>query len=163
MDDALLALRLLLLVAAANVAPIAGKRLLGTRWAWPVDGGLRFLDGRPLLGPAKTWRGLALGAVAGAVLGPLLGFTAALGALAALLSLAGDLLASFTKRRLGVPSSGRAFFLDQVPEALLPLLVLRATLDLSWPVVAGVTLAFLLLETPAARLSYRLGLRDRPY
>lgn len=163
MDDVLLGLRLLLLLAAANVAPIAGKRLLGTRAAWPVDGGLRFVDGRPLLGASKTWRGLLLGTAAAALLAPLLGFTAAAGAMAGLSSLAGDLLASFTKRRLGVPSSGRAFGLDQVPEALLPLLVLRETLGLSWPVVAGVTLAFLLLETPAARLSFRLGLRDRPY
>jgi CDP-2,3-bis-(O-geranylgeranyl)-sn-glycerol synthase len=163
MDDALLGARLLLLLAAANVAPILGKRLLGARAGWPVDGGRRFLDGRPLLGPSKTWRGLLLGTAAGALLAPLLGFTWAVGAMAGLLSLAGDLLASFTKRRLGVPSSGQAFGLDQVPEALLPLLVLRETLDLSWPVLAGVTLAFLLLETPAARLSYRLGLRDRPY
>jgi hypothetical protein len=45
----------------------------------------------------------------------------------------------------------------------VPLLLLRAMLDLSWAMVAGVTLAFLLCETPAARLSYRLGIRETPW
>lgn len=163
MDALWLGARLLLLLAAANTAPIVASRLLGERGAWPLDGGLRFIDGRPLLGPSKTWRGLLLAGLCGALLAPLLGWPAGTGAALALLSLAGDALSSFTKRRLGVPTSGRAFGLDQVPEALLPLLVLRGSLDLPWAVVIGVTLAFLLLETPAARLSHRFGLRDRPY
>lgn len=163
MEELWIGLRLLLLVSAANMAPILVKRLLGPRWAWPIDGGLHLPDGRPLLGASKTWRGLAAGTLAATLLAPLLGLSLGTGALGGLLSLAGDALSSFIKRRLGVPPSGRAFGIDQVPEALLPMLALRATLGLSWPVVLGVTLAFLLLETPAARVSYRLGLRDRPY
>lgn len=163
MDEIWLGLRLLLLLTAANTAPIALKRMLGRRWDAPIDGGHRFLDGRPWLGPSKTWRGLAAAVLACMLLGPVLGFSPDAGALAGLLAMAGDALSSFLKRRLDVPPSGRAFGIDQIPEALLPLLALRASLDLSWALVAAVALAFLLLETPAARLSYRLGLRDRPY
>lgn len=163
MDEAWLGLRLLVLLTVANSAPILLKRVLGTRWAPPLDGGLQWRDGRPLLGPSKTWRGLLGATLAAAAAAPLLGFAVAAGALAGLFTMLGDALASFTKRRMGIPSSGQAFGLDQVPEALLPLLVLRQSLDLPWMVVAGVTIAFLLLETPAAWLSHRLGLRDRPY
>ena len=163
MDDFWLALRLLLLLAVANNAPIAAKLLLGPRWDRPIDGGLVFVDHRPLLGRSKTWRGLLAAVLLSALLAPLLGFGAATGALAGGLAMMGDALASFTKRRLGVPPSGRAFGLDQLPEALLPLLVLQEPLQLSWPVLTGVALAFLLLETPAARLAHRAGWRDTPH
>ena len=53
----LIYLKLLVLIIVANLAPIVGQRMLGNRFASPLDCGLRFLDGRPLLGPSKTWRG----------------------------------------------------------------------------------------------------------
>ena len=163
MDDLWLGVRLLALLTVANSAPIVAKRLLGARWNAPIDAGKRFVDGEPLLGPSKTWRGLAAAIVACALAAPLLGFSVDQGALAALLAMAGDAVSSFSKRRLRIAPSDQAFGLDQVPEALLPLLALRAGLDLSWMLVAGVTLAFLLFEIPAAWLSHRMGLRDRPY
>lgn len=163
MDDFWLALRLLLLLTVANNAPIAAKLLLGDRWNSPIDGGLLFLDKQPLLGRSKTWRGVLSAVLATALLAPVLGFGIATGALVGSLTMAGDALASFAKRRLGVPPSGRSFGLDQVPEALLPLLVLHESLQLSWPIIAGVALAFLLLETPAARLAHRVGWRDTPH
>ena len=48
------------LIGAANAAPVALKRLLSDRYSTPVDGGLILRDGRRLLGPPKTWRGIAL-------------------------------------------------------------------------------------------------------
>ena len=75
----------------------------------------------------------------------------------------GDALSSFVKRRLNIASSGRATGIDQIPEALLPLIVIRGVLELSLPEVAAITLAFFVLEMPLARLFFRLGLRDRPY
>ena len=163
MDAAWLGLRLLALLTLANSAPILLKRVLGARGAAPLDAGLSWRDGRPLLGASKTWRGLAAATLAAALAAPLLGISASTGALLGFLAMMGDALSSFAKRRLGVPPSGRAFGLDQVPEALLPLLVLRESQGWPWTVVAGVTLAFLLLEVPAAWLAHRIGLRDRPY
>jgi len=163
MDDLLLSVRLLLLLGAANTAPIAAKHLLGRRWSAPLDAGLRFIDGRPLLGSSKTLRGF-VAAVAGAALAAvLLGFSLSLGAEVGALAMLGDALSSFVKRRFGVAPSGRATGIDQIPEALLPLLVVRSALGLSLLQIAAITLAFFALEIPLARLAFRLGLRDRPH
>jgi len=56
---ALAILQSLILVSTANTAPVALARLLGARFARPIDGGLVLRDGHPLLGRSKTWRGLA--------------------------------------------------------------------------------------------------------
>jgi CDP-2,3-bis-(O-geranylgeranyl)-sn-glycerol synthase len=158
-----LGLRLLLLLAAANIAPIAAKRWLGGRWSTPLDGGLHFVDGRPLLGPSKTVRGTVAAVIAATASAAALGVPIAAGALIGVTAMAGDALASFAKRRLGVPPSGRATVLDQLPESLLPLLAVQDMLQLPATLILGVTLAFFVLEMPLARWSYRLGLRDHPY
>lgn len=67
MNDIWQGLQLLLLLAVANNAPIAAKRFLGHRWDFPLDGGIRLRDGRPLLGPSKTLRGV-IAAVASSTL-----------------------------------------------------------------------------------------------
>lgn len=163
MEDLWLAFRLLCLVGVANAAPILAKRLLGERWGAPLDGGARFVDGRALLGPAKTLRGVAAAVLATALAAPLLGLPLETGALIGAMAMAGDALSSFVKRRLGIVPSGRAIGLDQLPEALLPLLAVQGALDLSLVQIVSVVAAFFALETPVARLAFRLGLRDRPY
>ena len=163
MDDLWLGVRLLVLLGAVNAAPIVAKRLLGARWAWPLDGGLHFVDGRRLLGSSKTVRGLVAAVAAGALGSVLLGLPAGAGATVGAAAMAGDALSSFVKRRLGVAPSGRATGLDQVPEALLPLVVVRDVLGLDWLHVVVVTAAFVALEIPLARWAHRLGLRDQPY
>ncbi|SCK27769.1 Putative integral membrane protein DUF46 [Variovorax sp. HW608] len=163
MDVFWLGVRLLLLLTAANGAPILFKSMLGEYWCTPIDFGHPFFDGRPWLGPSKTWRGLAAAVTAAAVVAPVLGFPPDVGALFGFLAMIGDVLSSFVKRRLDVAPSGQAFGIDQVPESLLPLLVMQHALAIPWPVIGGVTLAFLLMETPVAWLFHRLGLRDRPY
>jgi CDP-2,3-bis-(O-geranylgeranyl)-sn-glycerol synthase len=156
-------LRLLLVLAAANTAPLVAKAVLGARGAAPLDAGLVFVDGRPLLGPSKTWRGAACGIAAATLAALVLGMGAATGAVLGATAMAGDALASFAKRRLRIAPSGRAWGLDQVPESLLPLLVLQGWRPVGWPVVVAAAVAFLLLEPPLARLWHRLGWRDQPY
>lgn len=163
MDDLWLGVRLLLLLGVANGAPIAVKRLLGARWAAPLDGGLHFVDGRRVLGPSKTVRGVVAAVVCTALGAMLLGLAPGMGAAIGAAAMAGDALSSFVKRRLGVEPSGRATGIDQVPEALLPLIVVRDALGLGWLHVAVVTAAFFALEIPLARWAHRIGLRDRPY
>lgn len=158
-----LAVRLLLVLAAANTSPILAKRWLGQRWSWPLDGGLCFIDGRRLLGPSKTLRGLVASVACSTLVAAVLALPLEAGATMGGVAMLGDALSSFVKRRLGVEPSGRAAGLDQVPEALLPLLAVRTTLHLSWPLILGVTLAFFLLEIPAARWWFHAGWRDRPY
>jgi CDP-2,3-bis-(O-geranylgeranyl)-sn-glycerol synthase len=51
---------------AANMTPVFAARIL-PRWNAPIDGGKLAKDGRPILGRSKTWRGLASGALVGAL------------------------------------------------------------------------------------------------
>lgn len=163
MDDIWTSFRLLLLLGVANTAPLVAKRLFGPRWPAPLDGGLIFFDGRPLLGSSKTIRGLVAAVTATALGALLLGVPVTVGALLGGGAMLGDAIASFIKRRLGVAPSGRATGLDQIPEALLPLLMLNAVLGLTFVQIVAITLAFLVLEIPLAWMSHRLGLRDQPY
>lgn len=153
----------LLLLLLANGAPILAQRLLNERLDWALDGGRRFVDGRPLLGPAKSWRGLAASLLVTPLVAILLGLGWELGARLALLAMAGDAMASFTKRRLGVPPHGRVPLLDQLPEALLPLWLMRGELGLGWGQVLAVALAFMLVDMVLSPLLYQLRIRRRPY
>ncbi len=155
--------RLLLLLVVVNGAPILARWLLGSRGAWPVDGGRRFADGRPLLGPAKTWRGLFAALLAGILAAPLLDLSPLLGLELAAAAMAGDLLSSFLKRRLGYASSSMALGLDQIPEALLPALLAMPYLQLSLAEVLWVVALFFAVELLLSRLLYRLGIRREPY
>jgi len=158
-----LILKLLVLMAVANSTPIFAKKLLGDRFAWPVDGGLRFFDGRPLFGRSKTLRGVVLALIATTVAAMPLGYPAAVGLVVAAGAMAGDLLSSFIKRRLALPSSARATGLDQVPESLLPMLLCVPALGPSVAdIVIGVTL-FFVGEVVLSRLLYRWGWRDHPH
>lgn len=120
------ALRLVLLLGAANSAPPLAALLLQGRCPWPVDLGLTLTDGRRLFGTHKTWRGLVAGTLAGGLAGVVLGFGAGTGLVAGALALVGDLLSSFLKRRLGRASGQDVPGLDQFFEAALPLALLHA-------------------------------------
>lgn len=156
-------LQLLVLLGIANGAPVLAKKLLDGIAAWPLDGGMHFYDGRPLFGRSKTVRGIILSLIATTAAAPLLELRPAVGALLAATAMAGDLFSSFVKRRLGRPPSGRATGLDQIPEALLPLIACRSALSLTAADILVGVAAFFAGEVVLSRLFYRLGLRDRPY
>jgi len=153
----------LLVLLAANGAPILARLALGGRWRRPVDGGRVLSDGRPLFGPKKTLAGL----VAALLASTLLAWTLDLGWLVGLLSgaaaMLGDLLSSFLKRRMGLRPSAMALGLDQIPESLFPLALCAPLLGLSWTRVLLLTLAFVVLELLLSRIAFHLGLRRHPY
>ncbi len=155
--------KMLVLLVIANGAPILGKKIFGTAFSQRLDGGIKLRDGRPLFGPSKTLRGLVLSIVATALAAIVLGCSWIDGALISALSMLGDLASSFVKRRLGFPPSSMAPGLDQIPESLLPSLVLKARLGLAAWDIAGVVLAFIALDLLLSRLLFGLHLRDRPY
>lgn len=162
-DHFLLIVEVLMLLGVANGTPIFAKRLFGQRFSAPLDGGLKFLDGRPLFGPSKTVRGLVLSVACTTLAAPLLGFEWITGAGLASASMFGDLLSSFIKRRLGLRTHSQAFGLDQVPESLLPLLLLQEHLGLGGGDIALIVTVFIALELLLSRLLYKLHIRDRPY
>jgi len=122
---------LILLLVVANGTPLLLSELLGSWLDTPLDGNLRLADGRPLLGPAKTVRGLSGSILATALAAPLFGLAPLQGGAFGLLAMLGDLLSSFTKRRLGIATSRSAPLLDQLPETLLPLLVMQPVLGMN--------------------------------
>lgn len=153
----------LLLVLAANGAPILATRLLGTRFALPLDGGLRLADGEYLLGPHKTLRGLLAAIAASTILARLLGLPAGLGGAVGLAAMMGDAATSFLKRRRRLGSGDRAGVLDQLPETLLPLLVLHLAGRLDLPGLAAALLFVLATAVLLSRILHGLGIRERPY
>ncbi len=153
----------LLMLVIVNGAPIVARALLRDRLAAPLDGHRLAPDGRPWLGNSKTIRGVVAAVLAGAISAPLLGYSPTMGGALGLLAMSGDLLSSFTKRRLGIPSSGMALGLDQIPEVLLPLVALRAPLGLSWQDVVMEVALFLIVELALSKLLFHLRLRKRPY
>ena len=159
----MLVLELLLLLIIANGAPIAARNLLNDRWDCPIDAGWQMWDGRPLFGASKTVRGLIASLMLTSLCALLLGWPLMLGLVIAMFAMIGDLLSSFIKRRLNVPPSGMALGLDQVPESLLPLLVVKADLGLEMGQVVELTAAFLVLELVLSRILYRLKIRQRPF
>ena len=156
-------LRLLALLVLANGAPIIARHLLGDCCSWPVDGGMRTPAGQPVLGPSKTLRGVVTAMLLTSAAAPLVGIAWHWGTAIGGFAMLGDLLASFTKRRLGYPPSSQAVGLDQIPESLLPLLVIAPVFNLRWWSVLVVVLGFCVVVPLLSRLFYLMGIRRRPY
>lgn len=154
---------LLLLIMVANGAPLPPTRLLGSHLDRPLDGGVRLADGHELFGNAKTLRGVAAAITLTPLAAVILQRHWTDGLLIAVAAMFGDLLASFVKRRMGIAPHGMAFGLDQIPESLLPALLVRSRFELGWPELAFLVTVFTILELLLSRLLYRLRLRDRPY
>jgi len=139
-------LKLLVLIIVANLAPVIGQTMLRNRFAYPLDLGLRFLDGRPLLGSSKTWRGYLFTIPITILCAWAEGLDMATGLVFSLSALVGDSLTSFIKRRLGLVSGAQAPGLDQVLESLLPLLVVQHRFDLVLSGILGVVMTFIILD-----------------
>jgi CDP-2,3-bis-(O-geranylgeranyl)-sn-glycerol synthase len=77
-----------------------------------------------------------------------------LGAQFGALSMLGDSLSSAWKRRAGHAPGYEAFGLDQLPEALLPLIVLRVPLNLSWYPIVLIAVVFAVLDIVGTRVRH---------
>ena len=147
-------LKALILLGVAHTAPWATGYLLADRLAAPIDAGMRLRDGRRLLGDHKTWRGLAAAMLTCALVAALLGYSFALGIAFAALALAGDAASSLIKRRLRLEPGAECPGLDQIPEALTPLLALSTPLGigpLAACILTGVFMAADLVAMPMRR------------
>jgi CDP-diglyceride synthetase len=156
-------LQLLFLIALANGSPVVAKLICGKHLAHPLDGNIQFVDGRPLFGASKTARGILVSVLVTSAGAPLLGVTLETGLIVAITAMTGDLLSSFLKRRLGLPPSSKAVGLDQVPEALFPLLACRQAFSLTLLDIAAGTALFVVGELLLSPVLFRLRIRDRPY
>jgi CDP-diglyceride synthetase len=143
------------LLITANAAPVVVGKLARDRGAQPLDFGRVMPDGERLFGSHKTWRGLVSGIAACAVLAALLGLPAWLGAGFAAVSLLADACSSAAKRRMRVKPGSEVLWLDQLAEALLPLLVFAEPLGLQLGEIAAVTACFIIIDAATAGLRHR--------
>jgi hypothetical protein len=150
--NAWIIIKLVLLLVITNGAPVLARLLLGQRFNQPLDRTLQFIDKKPLLGPAKTVRGIISSIFLTTLMAPLFDLSLAQGSLFALLTMCGDLVSSFIKRRLGITSSRSAPLLDQLPETLLPLWVMHPVLKETLQEACAAMLIFVVLDWLASML-----------
>lgn len=155
--------KLVFLLMLANGAPVAVKDLLHRRLAYPLDAGVKLPDHHRLFGRSKTVRGIAASLFATSAGAAAVGLRWQTGLKISAVAMAGDLCSSFLKRRMDVPSSGKATGIDQVPESLLPLLAVQQELSLSAAEITAGVSAFVVSEMLFSILLYRMHLRDHPY
>lgn len=129
----------------------------------PIDFGRRLPDRMPLFGHSKTWRGAAAAVLFCVVAAAVLGYSVEIGALVAVYAIAGDLFSSFVKRRLGMPPHSMAPLLDQVPESLLPAVMLKDVFELDTESIIILVCAFIIAELLLSYIFYKLGIRKKPY
>jgi len=158
-----LILKFVLLLAIANGTPVMAEKLLGRFLSYPLDAGKTFVDGRPLFGPSKTIRGIVIAVIATSACAPVLGVPWPIGSLIAVTAMAGDLISSFTKRRMGRLASSRALGLDQIPESLLPALACTSLFALTVADVIVVVAVFSVGELLLSRLLFKMHIRKEPY
>ena len=156
-------LQLLLLIIIANGSPILIHKLLNGAFDHAVDFGQKLPDNRRIFGSSKTWRGIIAALAATTAAAWLLGYHPETGMLIAVYAMFGDLVSSFIKRRLSMPPSSMAPFLDQVPESLFPALMLMDSFGLDLFAVILLVLTFVILELGLSHILYRWGIRKRPY
>ncbi|MBU7013577.1 MAG: CDP-2,3-bis-(O-geranylgeranyl)-sn-glycerol synthase [Theionarchaea archaeon] len=140
----------------------------------PIDGGRTFVDGNPFLGKGKTVRGLAVGILSAIIVASIqsvmeytfnpviFGFLMGSGAML------GDMVKSFFKRRLNIQSGRPLPLLDQldfVIGALVMYYLFGPHVLSNFRALPGVTIAIVVILTPAAHLSlnvlgYKLGLKN---
>jgi CDP-2,3-bis-(O-geranylgeranyl)-sn-glycerol synthase len=135
----------------------------------PLDFGKNFLDGRPVFGKNKTFRGFFSGLVVGTAVGllesVLFQYPIFFGLLLSLGALFGDLAGAFVKRRLGMAPGQLMPIVDQIDFILgailfsFPALSAFLSLELALAMLV-VTLPVHLLTNFAA---YRLGLKSNPW
>ena len=130
-----------------HVLEFIARKLLSSRFDTPLDGNLVLWDGQRLLGSSKTIRGVIAATLTTTAIFMILDMPVLTGFFFGLSAMLGDSLSSFVKRRARLNPGDSVPWLDQIPEALLPVLLVRASLELDWFQVVVVVIGFTLANT----------------
>jgi CDP-2,3-bis-(O-geranylgeranyl)-sn-glycerol synthase len=147
----------------ANATPvIAGG-------GFPIDFGRKFVDGKPIFGKNKTFRGFFVGLFIGTSVGLLesaiFNYSIFFGLLLSLGALFGDLAGAFVKRRLGISPGNLLPIVDQVDfvAGALVFSLLLSSPALSWGLALTILLITLPIHLVTNFVAYRLGLKRNPW
>jgi CDP-2,3-bis-(O-geranylgeranyl)-sn-glycerol synthase len=147
----------------ANAIPVI------TGGGLPIDFGRKFVDGKPIFGKNKTFRGffsgLAVGMIIGFVESIFLDHPVTLGLLLSLGALFGDLTGAFVKRRLGLSPGDLLPFVDQFDFIVGAILF---SLPIFLQILSFQLVITVLVVTPPIHLltnfaAYKLGLKSNPW
>ena len=147
-------LHLLLLIIIANGAPVLVRLLLKDHLDLAVDFGRNFADDNRIFGSSKTWRGVIAALLVTPIAASALGYSFETGGHIALFAVLGDLFSSFIKRRLGMAPSSKAFLLDQVPESLMPALIVMQNFHLGVTDISLLVFVFLIVDLVMTYMLY---------
>ncbi|HEY4675456.1 MAG TPA: CDP-2,3-bis-(O-geranylgeranyl)-sn-glycerol synthase [Candidatus Bathyarchaeia archaeon] len=133
----------------------------------PLDFGKNFVDGKPLFGKNKTFRGfffgLAIGTAVGLLESWLFNYPILFGLLLSLGALLGDLFGAFVKRRLGIAPGGLLPVVDQV-DFIVGALVFSLPLQIvSWELAVAVLIITPPIHVLTNFVAYKLGLKNNPW
>ena len=132
-----------------------------------LDFGKKFLDGKPIFGKNKTFRGfffgLAIGIVAGLAENVVFGYPILFGVFSPLGALVGDLTGAFLKRRLGIAPGGLFPVVDQVDFVVGALLFSLPLSIVYWELAIAVIVITPPIHLFTNFLAYKLKLKSNPW
>jgi len=140
----------------ANASPV----VLGGGMA--LDGGRKWLDGKPFLGSHKTVKGTLFGVFVGAAVGVLQGNPVG-GALQSVGAVAGDLVASFFKRRRDLMPGDSFPLVDQLDFISFAVLLSYPVQRVSLVEVAVILVLTVPIHYAVNYVAWLLGLKDHPW
>jgi CDP-2,3-bis-(O-geranylgeranyl)-sn-glycerol synthase len=133
----------------------------------PLDFGKKFLDGKPIFGKNKTFRGfffgLAIGVIVGLVENVLFGYPLLFSVLSPLGALVGDLSGAFLKRRLNIAPGGLFPVIDQIDFVIGALLFSLPLSMIYWELAVAVLIITPPIHLFTNFLAYKLKLKNNPW
>ncbi len=142
MSSLLLTTKMVIFLWLINFVPPLLALIFHNKFNKPVDANKTFFDGQPILGSHKTIRGVTGAVICGGITAHLFSFTFFEGTTIAALSMLGDLITSFLKRRVKTPSGTVIPGMDQFLEAFLPIIFWKNITNISWFWVVIATILF---------------------
>lgn len=163
----------------ANMIPVFAAKILGKRFDTPVDFG-KTLNGKPLFGSHKTWRGLITGIIGGILIAWLQQYLystnlffeelsildysvvniVAFGFLLSFGALAGDMVKSFFKRRMNIKPGKPWIPFDQLDFVIGGLLVTAIIFIPSFWIILTLLIISPILHILTNNIGYLIKVKD---